>query len=367
MAFRECDRFAALVVLAVGLMSCGEPPWETYVYTIPTATGDGWATGSADSVGLDPAPLEAAVNAVGTGAYAKVDGIVVVRRGTLVLEAYFDDFERDTLHDLRSATKSMTSALVGIAIDQGRLALDDRVLPRLGGEARFRNVDDRKRAITVEHLLTMTPGLACDDWDGSSPGNEGKMYEERDWLKFIFDQPMLADPGTRWAYCSGGVVSLGAVMGQATGERADAFARRVLFGPLGIERAEWDYTPLDVVDTGGHIKMRPRDMAKFGQLFLQRGVWKGQRLLSEAYLDRSTSFRVRTSNGLEYGYLWWRRTVYRDVTPISTYFASGNGGQYIVVAPALEMVAVFTGSGYNTAAGNNGLAIFDQYLVPAVR
>lgn len=364
---RRGVRVFVAVAIAIALVSCGEPPWETYVYTVPPATGDGWVTGPAESVGLDPAPLAAAVNAIGIGTYSKVDSILVVRRGALVLEEYFGDFDRDEKHEIRSAGKSTTSAVVGIAVDQGLLSLDDRVLPRLGGEAAFRNVDGRKRVMTVENLLTMTPGLDCDDWNPDSPGNQEKMYEARDWVKFILDQPMVAEPGARWAYCTGGVVTLGALIAQATGERADDFARRVLFGPLGIESVEWEYTPLGTANLGGHMWMRPRDMARFGQFFLQRGVWNGQRLLSEAYLDRSTSFRVRTNDNLEYGYLWWRRTVYREVTPIPTFYAWGNGGQFIIVAPALEMVAVFTASNYNNSAGTNPLAIFDRYLLPSVR
>jgi CubicO group peptidase (beta-lactamase class C family) len=355
--------FAASLALA----SCAKAPFEPSAYAVPAATGDGWSTASADSVDLDPAPLEAAANAIGSGTFRNVDSMLVVRHGRLVHEAYFNGFDREQPHDLRSATKSITSALVGIAIDQGLLAgVDEPVLPRLGGDAGLRNPDPRKRSITLEHLLTMTPGLACDDWNAASPGNEVKMYDERDWVRFILDLPMVADPGTRYGYCTGGVVTLGAVIGNASGQRADAYARQVLFGPLGITRAEWQLTPTGAVDTGGHIHMRPRDMAKFGQLFLQRGLWNGQRVVSEAWVERSTSFRVRTLSNEEYGYLWWRRATQRNGAPIPTYYAVGNGGQQIIVAPSLDLVAVFTGSNYDTSAVFPQ-QIFDIYVLAAVR
>jgi CubicO group peptidase (beta-lactamase class C family) len=356
-----------IAIASLAGVGCGKAPFQPYVYEPPPALSDGWQTASADSVGLDPAPLEAAANAIGGGTFRNVDSMLVVRQGRLVHETYFNGFDREKLHDLRSATKSITSALVGIAIDQGLLTgVDERVLPRLGGAAGLRNPDPRKDAITVEHLLTMTPGLACDDWNTASPGNEEKMYDERDWVRFILDLPMVADPGTRYGYCTGGVVTLGAVIGNASGRRADAYAREVLFGPLGITRAEWKLTPTGAVDTGGHIHMRPRDMAKFGQLFLQRGLWNGQRVVSEAWVERSTSFRVRTISNEEYGYLWWRRTTQRSAAPVQTFYAIGNGGQQIIVAPSLDLVAVFTGSNYDTSAVFPQ-QIFDRYVLAAVR
>jgi CubicO group peptidase (beta-lactamase class C family) len=362
---RTALRWTAMAALAGA--ACGPTPFEPYTYQPPPTLADGWPTASADAVGLDPAPLQAAANAIGEGTFRNVDSLLVVRQGRLVHETYFNGFDRERLHDLRSATKSITSALVGIAIDEGLLTgVDERVLPRLGGSAGLRNADPRKDAITIEHLLTMTPGLACDDWNAASPGNEEKMYDERDWVRFVLDLPMVADPGTRFGYCTGGVVALGALVGNAAGQRVDAYARQVLFGPLGIARAEWQLTPTGAVDTGGHIRMRPRDMAKLGQLFLQRGLWNGQRVVSEAWVERSTSFRVRTVSNEEYGYLWWRRATQRNGTAVQTFYAVGNGGQQIIVAPGLDLVAVFTGSNYDTSAVFPQ-QIFDRYVLTAVR
>lgn len=366
--FRATSRLQlALVAIAAG--ACAETPLEPYAYRAPEQAGDGWRTAAAESVGLDPGPLEAATNAVQSKTYPGVDSFLVVRNDSLVHEAYFNDFSRDKPHDLRSATKSITSALVGIAIDQRLLSgVDEPVLPHLGSESRFANFDPRKREITVEDLLTMTPGLACDDWNSSSPGNETNMYKERDWVKFIFDLPMIADPGTRYGYCTGGVVALGAVVTEASGQRVDAYARQVLFSRLGISGESWQYTPTGAVDTGGHIRLRPRDMAKLGLLFLRQGTWGSERIVSKEWVERSTSFRVRTISGEEYGYLWWRRATSHRGAPLQTFYAIGNGGQQIIVAPSLDLVAVFTGSNYDTAAtAGYPQGIFDRFVLAAVR
>ena len=150
--------------------------------------------------------------------------------------------------------------------------------------------------------------------------------------------------------------------------RADAYARQVLFGPLGISGQEWELTPTGAVDTGGHLHLRPRDMAKFGLLFLRGGDWAGKRIVSEAWVARSTSFLVRTISGEEYGYLWWRRSATRNGEAIETFYAIGNGGQQIIVAPSLDIVAVFTGSNYNSSAGATyPQRLFDTYVLSAVR
>ncbi len=361
-------RCVAALVAALAAVACGTTPPAPHVYEVPPATGDGWETASADSVGLDPAPLVAAADAIAQQQFAGVDSMLVIRHGRLVHETYFGGFDRETLHDLRSATKSMTSALVGIAIDQGALAgVDEPIARRLGGRAP-RDPDPRKQAITIESLLTMSPGLACDDDDPASPGNEEKMYREKDWVRFILDLPMVAAPGDRWAYCTGGVVILGALVAEATGVRPDVYARQVLFEPLGITRAEWEFTPAGDVDTGGHLHLRPRDMAKFGQLFLQRGLWNGRPVVSGGYVARSTSFRVRTSSGGGYGYLWWLRTAIRGATPVQTFYAIGNGGQQIIVVPDLDLVAVFTGSNYDSPATSSyPQMLLDRYVLPGVR
>jgi CubicO group peptidase (beta-lactamase class C family) len=351
---------AVLLSVALGGAGCQHVPWT---YRAPEAVGDGWETGDAVEAGLDPALLTAAVNAVRDGEYDDVDSMLVARHGRLVHEAYFGGFDRNRPHDLRSATKSITSMLIGIAVDDGLLSgADERVLARLPEYAGHQNPDARKEEIRVEHLLAMTPGLDCDDWNGSSPGNEERMYRTNDWVRFIVDLRMLHPPGAHWAYCTGGVVTLGAVLASAAGRPADEIARDVLFGPLGIVDYHWEYTPAGQVDTGGHIHMRPRDMAKLGQLMLNGGLWNGERLLSESWIRESTA-RQSPADGPDYGYLWWRR---QTMAGTRAFFASGNGGQSIIVVPDLDLVAVFTGSYYNKRP-DRGHAIFDRFIVPAVQ
>jgi CubicO group peptidase (beta-lactamase class C family) len=357
--------FARLTLLALcaafGGTACGSS--APYVYEAPASTGDGWDTAHAATVDLDPAPLTDATNAVRAGEYSEVDSILVVRHGRLVHEVYFGDYDRAKVHDLRSATKSVTSILVGIAIDQGLLPdADAYALPLLPAYANHQNPDPRKAEIRLRHLLTMTPGLDCNDGNGASPGNEEKMYGKDDWVRFILDLPMVADPGQQWAYCTGGVVTLGAVLAGATGRRADAFARESLFAPLGITDYHWEYTPSGQVDTGGHLHLRPRDMAKLGQLMLNRGAWNGARLLSEDWVRVSTARQALLPNGGQYGYLWWRLSA----SGTEVFYADGNGGQQIMVAPALDLVVVFTGSHYNSAHGM-AFELLYKFILPAVR
>jgi CubicO group peptidase (beta-lactamase class C family) len=344
-----------------GSLACRHVPWT---YHAPDSIGDGWETADAAAADMDPALLTDAVNAVQRGEYEGVDSMLVVRHGRLVHEAYFGGFHREKVHDLRSATKSITSMVVGIAIDLGFLeGAGERVLPRLPEYATHQNPDPRKVEIRLEHLLTMTPGLDCNDMDAGSPGKEERMYETKDWVQFVFDLRMVDSPGARWAYCTGGVVTLGAVIANATGQPADAFARETLFAPLGITSYHWEYTPSGQVDTGGHIHMRPRDMAKLGQLMLNGGTWNGRRLLSEAWIQKSTARQAVQPGAPDYGYLWWRRLT---GTGAGCFFASGNGGQSIIVVPSLDLVVVFTGSYYNKGP-DRGHAIFDRFIVPAVR
>src|SRR5206468_8232295 len=203
------------------------------------------------------------------------------------------------------------------------------------------NFDDRKRKLTLEHLLTMTAG-----WDCGFEPKEARLSEMRrsaDWLQFMLDLPMVAEPGTRWAYCSGNCHVLSTILSQATGTNALAFARRELFGPLGIRDVSWPADPRGNTHGWGDLQLGPRDMARLGQLFLQRGRWGERQILSEAWIRTATSAHVeRTVNRDHYGYLWW---VKGEDYP-GMFEAVGRGGQRINVWPAKDLVLVFTGGAF---------------------
>jgi CubicO group peptidase (beta-lactamase class C family) len=292
---------------------------------------------------------------------------LVMRRGRLVLEQYWNGYDQAAQQDLRSATKSITSLLVGIAIDQQLIKGVGEPLSSFLAPV-YPTLPSLKRNITLAHLLTMRSGLACNDRDEGSPGQEDKMYRERDWVRFFLELPSLGPPGEAAFYCTGGAVTLGRVIAEAARRPVSTFAEELLFAPLGIQGARWaTFDDHRQTDTGGHLALRPRDMMRIGLLVLQRGRWGERQLVSREWIDRSTSEYVRLDGGKPYGYLWWRTRFPHRGSQVSAVFAGGNGGQYIFVFPELELVAVFTGGNYNSKRAQRPFRLLERYVLPAVR
>jgi CubicO group peptidase (beta-lactamase class C family) len=293
--------------------------------------------------------------------------MLVMRRGKLVLEAYWNGYDKNAQQDLRSATKSITSLLVGIAIDRKFVKGIAEPL-RTYLEPVYPNASALQQNITLEDLLTMRSGLACNDRDEGSPGQEDRMYRERDWVGYFLHLPTVSPAGQATHYCTGGAVVLGRVISEASKRSVPTFADEFLFGPLGIKGAHWsDFDNHKQTDTGGHLSLRPRDMARIGQLVLQGGTWKGQQVLPRAWIEQSTSEHTRIDGRKPYGYLWWRLLVPYHDSHVSAIFAGGNGGQYIFVVPELELVTVFTGGNYNSRKAQRPFQIMNQYILPAVQ
>jgi CubicO group peptidase (beta-lactamase class C family) len=293
--------------------------------------------------------------------------MLVMRRGKLVLEAYWNGYDKNAQQDLRSATKSITSLLVGIAIDQKFVKGIDEPLRTYLGPV-YPNAAALQQSITLEDLLTMRSGLACNDRDEGSPGQEDKMYRERDWVGYFLQLPTISPSGQATHYCTGGAVALGRVISEASKRSVPTFADEFLFGPLGIKEAHWsEFDDRRQTDTGGHLFLLPRDMARIGQLVLQGGTWSGQQLLPRAWIEQSTNEHTRIDGGKPYGYLWWRLLVPYHGSHVSAVFAGGNGGQYIFVVPELELVAVFTGGNYNSKRAQRPFQIMNKYILPAVQ
>jgi len=331
----------------------------------PENTGDGWSPSTPAAEGLDTNGVQGALEAIRDGGYLGVDSMVVVRHGRLVAEGYFNGFGRDSLHDLRSTGKSITSALAGIAVDQGLFATDDPISMHIPGFERLDHMDSRKQAIRIFNLLNMNSGLECNDWDVQSRGNEENMYNHRDWVGFILDLPMAYEPGAIAQYCTGGVVVLGDIISRRSGMALDAYAAMYLFGPLGIQQSGWRRSPDGAATGGGGLRLRPRDAAKFGQLYLNGGTWNGARVVPAAWVQLSQQ-SVDSMGGDGYGYLWWKRTLIHAGGLVDTYFTSGNGGNYILVFPSLDLVVMFTGSNYNSSLQGKPFGILTDRLLPAV-
>ena len=346
-----------------------------YQYHQPPALTDGWATSTPMQAGLDPEPLHTLVQQIldtrTESVYAPyLQGLLIAHEGKLVLEEYFYGFHANRPHDTRSAGKSFTSALVGLATDADPSLQMTTPVYALFPEPST-SLDPRKSAITVEHLLTMTSGFDCDDNDYNTPGNEDRMQsqeEEPDWYRYTLNLPMARNPGTEGVYCSAGINLLGGVLSRATQTWLPEFFQDRFARPLNIKHYHINLQPGGDAYLGGGLQMRPRDILKLGQLYLDQGMWQGQRILSQNWITRST--RPHTSINIpdDYGYAWWLQSYSVQQRTLKSYYASGNGGQLLIVIPELDVVVLFMGGNY----GNFGAwrkfrdELVPEYILPAL-
>lgn len=322
----------------------------------PPNTGDGWQTSTPAAEGLDEAQLSSIFDSIRNGVFPGVDSMVVIRNQRIVAEGYFNGFGRDTVHELRSTGKSFISTLAGLAIDQGLLGLDDPLSQHIPDFESYRNVDANKRAITLRHLLNMSAGFDCSDWDTGSPGNEEKMYDSRDWIRFMLDLRMIAAPGTRSDYCTGGVVLLAQVVANRSGMALEDYAQQWLLGPLAIQKSVWRHSPDGKATGATGFGLTPRDAAKLGALFVNEGVWNGTRIVSESWVMATRLSPVSLRNQ-GYGYLWWKHRFQHGNAVLESAHTAGNGGNFIFTIPSHELVVAFTGSNYNTNRSDSPLQI----------
>lgn len=330
----------------------------------PDNLGDGWQVSTPDAQGFSRADLQRNLEGLLTGGSGGIDGIVIVRNDRLVAEAYFNGFARDTQHDMRSVTKSFTASLAGLAIDQGLFTLDDKLSQYVSRFEDFGNNDERKRNIRVANVLNMQSGLNCDDGIESSPGNESNMYRHDDWIKYILGVPMQSEPGTFTSYCSGAVTVLGSIIASRSGQKLEDFAQSHLLGPLNMGSVRWLHSPLGVTNASSAIQLRPRDAAKFGNLFVNGGRWNGVQVVPQAWVERSAQ-NLTAMHGEGYGWLWWKSFFYVRGAVQPGMYASGNGGNLILVVPSERLVVVIAASNYNRSGPS--MSIFRDSILPTIQ
>lgn len=325
-----------------------------YTYQPPAPRNDGWQVGSLDEVGMAVAPIEAMVQRIIDTSPDSIDShyvhaVLVARKGKLVLEEYFYGHTAETRHDTRSAAKSVTSTLIGLAISAGApLDVSSPVYPIMYDGNPPADLDPRKLRMTLEHLLTMTPGLACDDNDNDSPGTEWRMQSQSDpdWLRYTLELPMTHEPGEYVAYCSASPNLAGGVLGKATGAWLPDLYQTYFAGPLHMGVYHMNLMPTGEAYGGGGLHITGRDFLKMGQLFLDDGQWQGKKLLRDDWIAKAVA-PIQHMFQQGYGYAWWIMDFpYQDRT-VQGFYAGGNGGQYVIGIPELEMSIVFFGGNYN--------------------
>lgn len=353
-----------LILLILNIPSYGQ---NSYSYSMPQQLNDDWQTNTLKPQNIDTTLIYQFFNQF-INADHKIHSILLVKNNKLIIEEYFKGYSVDKPHDLRSTTKSIRSILVGIAIDKGFIEdINDPISKYLKHPKPKKNLDSQKEQITIKHLLIMSSGLDCNDWDKKSKGQEDKVYKKKDWLQYTLDLPMVNSPGKVSNYCSMGTVLLAELISQASKMPIDEFAQTHLFDPLGISNVEWGHTTdKEVISAARRLYLTPRSMAKIGQLILNKGKWKGQQIVPEKWIVESTSPQTKIT-GMDYGYLWWNIPFNVKEKYFMSKTATGNGGQYIIAFPELDMVAVFTGGAYNSQEDKLPFAIVKDVFLPAIQ
>ena len=389
-------------LLIVALSACGgggsaqaptpTPPPVGYVYQVPVDNGDTWPVANAVDQGVNPGLLEDMMDAVDAGQFAAIDSIAIARGGTLVFDetirtALADNDSRVgntnlAMHGQYSVSKSITSIVVGIAIDEGYISGVDVPYLSLFSYAGYDNWDERKNDMMLQDVLTMRLGLEWNEWDPpyTSPDNQlNRFYaSEHDFSKALLDLPMTADPGTVFAYNTAATVSLGQAVENAAPLPLIDFGLSELMLPLGITDIEVTRTPTGLPDGGGGFYLLTRDAAKLGQLLLNGGSWNGERIVSSAWLDESL-VPVSELGWADpeqwdwqvtgYGYQWWTGFYDNNGDIVDTFVAWGFGGQWVIAMPSLDLVVAINSHGFDGSddAINQGHALVKRYILPALQ
>ena len=360
-------------------------------YQVPPERNDGWKTANADSLGVDSARLAALTGAIRTWPELGVHAILIEREGKLIYEEYFDGFDErwgqplgrismtaGMKHDLRSVTKSVVSALVGIAHGEGSIPSLDRPLVQWFPEYPELDTPERRR-VTLAHVLSMTSGF---EWNEDVPYNdprndEIRMTRDPQPLRYALSRPFTDDPGSEYKYNGGLTQVMAAILVRAAKTSLQEYARTKLFEPLGITDVEWvgDLAGMPAAASG--LRLRARDLAKFGSLYLHGGKWNGKQIIPKGWVDLSTrrQFRFRPRAGADaggefgYGYFWWYSCYPSAAGLIEARTAVGNGQQRVFVLPGLNMVVTIFAGRYNdfTTGTTLGRRILLEHVLPSVK
>ena len=383
-----------LIILLLPLISvgCNLELSGQYTYQHPQLENDGIEVGALHEANIDSTYIKLAVNKILNGQYKEVHSMLIYKDSKLVFEEYFKGhkwqwdaphhhgelvmWDRTMLHNIMSATKSVTSACIGIAIQKGYIeSVNQSIFNYLPDHKHLKF--DGKEKITIEHLLTMTSGLEWKEWSApySSAENPiiGVWFQEKDPITFILEMPLTTEPGKSFNYSSGNMILLGEIIYNATNMSIDEFSNKYIFKPLGIDTVLWAVKFDNGVDAN-NLMITPRAMIKFGATFLDKGMWDGNQIIPEHWVEKSAipfpgNYRINVpgeaSGRLGYSYSWWTKTYYKSGKRINMYVASGFGGQHIMVFPELNTVVTFTGGNYLTK--RPPFKILEKYIIPSIK
>ncbi|QES93588.1 serine hydrolase [Empedobacter brevis] len=313
------------------------------------------------------------------GKYTNIDGIVLSQNGKIFYEKYFNNYHKDSLHDSRSSFKSITSLLIGLAIDNKFIKnVNEKVYAYFPEYMPGKNEDVRKKNMTIQNLLEMKSGFNCEEWNGTKDC-ESEMENSKNWVQFSLHQPLAHSPGEKWAYTSTNTMILSGILSKSSEMTVTQFADKFLFKPLEITNYRWTKDPSEQEMTAGSFYILPTDLLKIGELLLHEGKYRNQVVISGNWISESTKATNKIENFSNvkisktnlavpqptyYGYGWYNEKIKTDTYSYNVLFASGNGGQYIMVIKELNLVAVFTGNSYNSSKSKLPFEIVIKYILP---
>ncbi len=342
-------------------------------------TSDGWQMALPNEVGMDEAILKDMVNKMHNGEFGKFDALVIVKDGKIILDEYENGYNSKKVHEIASITKSITSLLIGMAKDKGEIKSEEEKIINYFNGYKIQNLDERKKAITIKDILTMRSGFNWNEWTTPMDKNNPlmKMYNNSSWIKTSINANMAYDPGTVFQYNSGGVILLDHIINSSTGMSSTKYAQKYLFEPLGIKEYFWSKEIMffgGTTNTGGGLNLRPRDLAKIGQMVLNKGKWNGKQIVSEEWLNESFKQHVELVNlGIMrsgYGYLWYifpeNMNTWGDN---SIYACCGAGGQYMFIIPKYNTIVVTTANEFDdhSAILNGATEILYNYILKSIK
>jgi CubicO group peptidase (beta-lactamase class C family) len=318
---------------------------------------------------VEPSPFSVAMeDAFSLAAQnSNLDCLIVYQNDHMVKEKYFHPGDSLSLHDVRSVTKSIMATLIGIAIDTGYIPSEDQ---KIGGYVQplVGTLDSTKANLKISHLLTMSAGLTGNELTDLT--EYSSWHNAPDQISYTLDKPMTSLPGQVFTYNSGVTHLLSAILTRASGMSTFEFGKRYLFQPLGIADPHWETDKRDFENGAAGLSLTPYDMLKIGQLYLNKGVYNGTRIVSEKWITKAASFKITTNNALpfgpDYGYCWWIGNIHSH----DYFFANGWGGQFIVVVPDLRLIVIATNtwSGVSTSTANeqwyNTLDLIMNKIIP---